>query len=241
MSWTPPAEAGPDARVPVGIADHIRSLILQGGLKPGERLPSQRSLAERYGVSRPSVREAISALESTGLVLVRVGSGVYVAPPDRRAAPWRFSDRCSPRDVYEARFALEGFAARLAAARADVASLGRVTAAVDAMAAAYARRDTAAMARADARFHDLVFDIAGNPVLAGMYRPVRELMVESQRLPMERLERLGETLNEHRAIASCLAAHDPEAAAAAMQVHIRAAAQRYGITIADGTAPVREA
>ena len=222
---------GPDDRVPRGIADHVRGLILRGGLAPGDRLPSQRSLAEQFGVSRASVREAISALESTGLVLVRVGSGVYVAPPSAHATPWRFSDRCTPRDVYEARLGLESFAAGLAAARAGAARLQPVTAAIAAMATALAHRDLPGMAAADARFHDIVFDLAGNPVLTGMYGPVRDMMVESQRLPLARRDRLGETLAEHQAIASCLARGDADGASEAMRAHIRAAAGRYGITI----------
>ena len=222
---------GPDDRVPRGIADHLRTLILRGGLAPGDRLPSQRGLAEQFGVSRTSVREAISALESTGLVLVRVGSGVYVAPPSAHAMPWRFSDRCTPRDVFEARLGLESFAAGLAAARAEAARLEPVTAAIAAMAAALADRDLPGMASADARFHDLVFDLAGNPVLTGMYGPVRDMMVESQRLPLARQNRLGETLAEHRAIAACLARGDRAGASEAMRDHIRAAAGRYGITL----------
>ena len=222
---------GPDDRVPRGIADHFRNLILRGGLAAGERLPSQRSLAEQFGVSRTSVREAISALESTGLVLVRVGSGVYVAPPGAHATPWRFSDRCTPADVYEARLGLESFAAGLAAKRAGAARLEPVTTAIAAMASALADRDLPGTAAADARFHDVVFELAGNPVLTGMYGPVRDMMVESQRLPLALQDRLGDTLAEHRAILACLARGDGDGASEAMRAHIRAAAHRYGVTI----------
>ncbi len=233
MNWTPLAEALPGDRVPVsrGVADRLEALILQGGLKAGDRLPAQRDLAVRLGVSRPSLREAISALETMGLVVVRVGSGVYVAPPDLRAPPWRFSDRCSPRDVYEARVGLEGYAARLAAARMDRAGAAGVAGAVDAMAAALGRDDVSAMAAADARFHDLVVALAANPVLAATVGPMRDMMVESQRLPMVQTARLGETLAEHRAIAARLAAGDADGAEGAMRAHIRGAAGRYGVAI----------
>ena len=233
MNWARLAEALPGERVPVsrGIVDRLQALILRGGLKTGDRLPSQRDLASRLGVSRPSVREAISALETMGLVAVRVGSGVYVAPPDLRAPPWRFADRCSPRDVYEARIGLEGYAARLAALRMDRAGAAKVDQAVDAMAAALAQDDVTAMAAADARFHDLVVALAANPVLAGMVGPMREMIVESQRLPMTYKTRLGETLAEHRAIAARLATGDVDGAEGAMKAHIRASARRYGIEI----------
>ncbi len=231
MNWAPLAEASPGDRMPVsrGVADRLQALILQGGLAPGDRLPSQRDLAARLGVSRPSLREAMSALETMGLVVVRVGSGVYVAPPALRAPPWRFADRCSARDVYEARWGLEGYAARLAAARIDRAGAVRLAETVDAMAAALDRGDVSGMAAADERFHDLVVAIAANPVLAGMIGPMRDLMVESQRLPMGVTSRLGETLAEHRAIAARLAARDADGAEREMKAHIRAAADRYGI------------
>lgn len=233
MNWSPLAEPAPGDRTPVsrGIAERLQALILQGGLAAGDRLPSQRVLAARLGVSRPSLREAMAALETMGLVVVRVGSGVYVAPPDLRAPPWRFADRCSPCDVYEARLGLEGYAARLAAARMDAGGAARLQSPIEAMAAALARGDVPAMAEADVRFHDLVVELAGNPVLAGMIGPMRDMVVESQRLPMARVDRLAETLAEHRAIASRLAAGDADGAEHTMRAHIRAAADRCGIVL----------
>ena len=234
VNWSPLAEPAPGDRMPVsrGVIDRLQALILQGGLAVGDRLPSQRDLAARLGVSRPSLREAISALETMGLVVVRVGSGVYVAPPTLRAPPWRFADRCSPRDVYEARLGLEGYAVRLAAARMDGAGATRLDAAVDAMAVALGRGDVAGRAAADARFHDLIVELAGNPVLAGMVGPMRDMVGESQRLPMARLDRLGETLAEHRTIAASLRAGDVAGSEEAMKAHIEAAADRYGVPIA---------
>ncbi|WP_165359508.1 FadR/GntR family transcriptional regulator [Lichenibacterium minor] len=234
MNWTPLSEPAPGDRVPVsrGIAERLQALILQGGLAAGDRLPSQRDLAARLGVSRPSLREAMAALETMGLVVVRVGSGVYVAPPALRAPPWRFADRCSLRDVYEARLGLEGYAARLAAGRMDGAGALRLDEEVNAMASSLERGDVAAMALADARFHDLVVEFASNPVLIGMVGPMRDMMVESQRLPMARADRLSETLVEHRAVASRLREGDAAGAERAMASHIRGAADRYGVSLA---------
>lgn len=222
------AERGP---VPRNVAGHLQRLILRGGLKPGDRLPSQRDLARQLGVSRPSLREALSVLETMGLIVVKVGSGVFIASPEARAPLWRFSDLCSPRDVYEARIGLEGFAAALAARHVDPAGGARLAACVDDMRRALAADDIAAMALADAVFHDLVFELAANPVLAGMYRPVRELMVETQRLPMTRRTRLDETLREHEELGRTIAGGDPAAAEAAMKAHIRSAARRFGVEL----------
>lgn len=235
---TPPVQiaaadvfAGDRTLVPRTVSDHLQNMILKGDLKPGERLPSQRILAEKLGVSRPSLREAISVLEAMGLISVKIGSGVYVAPSTARAPLWRFSDRCSPRDVYEARYGLEGYAAHLAALRLDDADAVRLSAATSAMRDALAADNIPAMASADADFHDLVFALSANPVLAGMYKPVRDMMVETQRLPMTLRVRLGDTLREHQEICARLLARDGPGAEAAMKGHIRAAARRYDLEI----------
>lgn len=223
--------AGERPLVPRAVSDHLQAMILRGGLKPGDRLPSQRDLAEQLGVSRPSLREAISVLEVMGLVEVRIGSGVYVNQTASRAPLWRFSERCSPQDVYEARYGLESHAAHLAALRCDEAGAVRLNAATAAMRKALAADDIPAMAAADAAFHDLVFDLSANPVLAGMYKPVRDMMVETQRLPMTLRIRLGDTLREHEQVCERIAAHDGPGAEAAMRHHIRASAARYDIDL----------
>jgi len=224
-------EAADRTPVPRSIVDHIQRLILKGGLKAGDRLPSQRELAEQLGVSRPSLREALTVLETIGLVSVRAGSGVFVARSDARAPIWRYADRCTPSDVYEARLGLEGYAARLAAMRVDETAIVRLNACAVSMQTAYEAGDVIGIAAADAEFHDLIFEMCGNPMLAAMYRPVREILVESQRLPMAHRDLLGETVKEHRVIQDRIIGRDPEAAEEAMHCHIRAAAARYGITI----------
>ena len=77
------------------IAERVRVLIAQGRFASGERLPAERDLALQLGVSRPSVREALIALEVEGLIEVRTGSGIYVCPPPGRAWRRRARRRCS--------------------------------------------------------------------------------------------------------------------------------------------------
>ena len=217
--------------VPRGIVEQIQRLILKGGLKAGQRLPSQRELAEQLGVSRPSVREALTVLETMGLLTVRAGSGVFVANSNARSPLWRYSDRCTPADVYEARLGLEGYAARLAATRIDEPAKERLKRCTDAMHEALKAGDVIGLAIKDTEFHDMIFELSGNPVLAAMYRPVREMLVESQRLPMTQFDRLNETVREHDAILEGIASQNPETAENAMQNHIRSAAGRYGILL----------
>jgi GntR family transcriptional repressor for pyruvate dehydrogenase complex len=224
-------ESGERGPVPRNVVEHLQGLILQGNLKPGERLPSQRNLAEQLGVSRPSLREALTVLETKGLVTVRAGSGVFVSRPAERGPLWRYADRCTPRDVYEARLGLEGYAARLAASRVGTTEAETLIKLVARMDDAFRRDDLAAMSLSDAGFHEFIFELSGNPMLAAMYRPIRHIAEESQRLPMAWRERLGETPREHRLIAEKLIARDPPAAESAMQQHIRAAAARYSIEL----------
>ena len=217
--------------VPRSIVEHMQRLILKGGLKAGDRLPSHRELAEQLGVSRPSLREALTVLETMGLLTVRAGSGVFVARRDARAPLWRYSDRCTPADVYEARLGLEGYAARLAAIRIEQTEEARLRACTHAMRLAFEAEDIIGLAAKDTEFHDLIFELCGNPILAAMYRPVREILVESQRLPLGQLDRLNETVREHESIEASILSRDPDAAEEAMQSHIRSAAGRYGISL----------
>src|SRR5512136_1076854 len=116
------------------IAEQIAQLIRRGEYRPGERLPPERDLARQLAVSRPSVREALIALEVEGYVEVRVGSGVYVTqrrPQSRRADP--LSGDSGPFELIAARRLLEAECAALAAKLASPAQIKRMWAALTAM------------------------------------------------------------------------------------------------------------
>jgi len=217
--------------VPRGVAHLLQQSILDGTLQPGECLPSQRELSEQFRISRASLREALSMLETLGLVSVQPGRGVFVTTPEARAPLWHFAERGSARDVYEARLALEVSAASLAARRINDAGLAKLAASVSELRTAYEKTDLVGMVSADAAFHDALVEVSGNPLIVAMYRAVREVMVASQRLPFARRIKLSDTVAEHEAIMVCVARHDPAAAASAMRVHITGAAARYGISL----------
>ncbi len=100
--------------VPQYAVDAIRRLIETEGYAPGAALPAQRELAERLGVSRASLREALSTLSALGLVSVQPGRGVYVqAATGTVDGHWPFADEVTAAHVFQLRFALEGFAAGL--------------------------------------------------------------------------------------------------------------------------------
>jgi GntR family transcriptional repressor for pyruvate dehydrogenase complex len=226
---SPPGD--PSLPVPRGVAERLQAAILAGQLKAGDKLPSQRELSQRFGVSRASLREAFSMLETLGLLRVRPGSGVFVTPAQERAPLWRFADRASARDVYEARLAIEVQACALAARRAGPGLVDRLKGAVEAMRSAHRDGDIVAMADADAIFHDAIVDGCGNPLIAAMYRSVREMMVASQQLPMARRVKLEDTLAEHEAILAAVTARDVAAAGEGMRRHIVSAASRYDLSL----------
>lgn len=211
------------------VADQIRTVIEQSRFAPGTRLPAERDLAQQLGVSRPSLREALIALEIQGIVETRMGSGVYVCAYPTTAAREAPLLGESPSELMQARAMLEGASVTLAAARSTRAGLERVKACVDAM-----RRDirrALVPIDADRRFHVAIAELTGNSLVA---RLTGELF-DGRHSPLSsRMSRLAENpqtwqaaLAEHEAIYRALQARDPQEAAAAMSVHLRASRERW--------------
>ncbi|HEV7263352.1 MAG TPA: FCD domain-containing protein [Falsiroseomonas sp.] len=204
------------------IAEQIALMIARGDLPPGSRLPGERELAQRLAVSRPSLREALIALELEGLVEVRGGSGVYVrAPAPQPHAP--DADAPGPFDVLEARLLVEPECAARAARR-DPPARASVAEAFARLAAARAagRRDE----EADRGFHQAIAEASGNTALARLVAalwqdqtaPLASRLTDLAVSPARR----GDNLAEHAAIASAIAAGDAASARAAMRRHLSA-------------------
>lgn len=218
--------------VPIRTAERIQALIGESGLGVGDALPGQRQLAATLGVSRPSLREALSILETLGVIRVEAGRAAFVADGNAGAAsPWRYGEFYNLRDVYQTRVVIEGMAAGLTALAVHGEVIAEFTAICDAMDAAAASRDPLALADADARFHDLTLSLCGNALFQKIYRDTREVFVESQRVPMVERTRLIETAAEHRAVLDAFRARDMDGARAAMESHIRNAAARAGLSV----------
>src|SRR5437660_1962690 len=118
-----PIQAVDDRRLYRQIADQLTRLITSGEFRRGERLPSERDLAVQLGVSRPSVREALIALEVEGLVEVRVGSGIYVRNPANAKSRSELPADTGPFELLRARWIIEGECAALAAKSINKAQL----------------------------------------------------------------------------------------------------------------------
>jgi GntR family transcriptional repressor for pyruvate dehydrogenase complex len=212
------------------IADQIRELIDRGGFEAGTRLPPERDLAQQLGVSRPSLREALIALDVEGRVEVRSGSGVYVSAIKPDPAPGRTAAMGeSPSQLMEARSVIEGEVVILACARVTEEPLARLRGLLKDMEAAIEHRRT--RVDLDRQFHLTLAEMSGNSVLS---RLVGELFDErhspisakiSSRFESTRTWRAA--LKEHEAIVKAVEVRDPIAAQAAMRAHLKASAMRW--------------
>lgn len=222
------------------VADLILTLAAAEGLGPGDRLPAERDLAERLGVSRPSLREAMIALEVEGRVEIRKGSGIYVADPGRsRAAPAATSlETEGPFEILEARAVLESAIAEEAARRVTPALVATLDASLRDMAAAI--DDRARAIPIDAAFHVAIASGTGNPVLARLTSDIfaKRLAPLFNRLSahFEGPPTWRRALAEHRAIRDAIAAGDPAAAREAMRRHLELSQRRFTETFAEARA-----
>jgi len=224
-----PAKPGDSRRLYQQVAEQIQSVIEASQFAPGTRLPPERELALQLGVSRPSLREALIALEIAGRVEIRMGSGVYVcaASPTDDAAPAALGE--SPTELMQVRSVLEGAVITQAAARVTRAGLERLKACVEAMRQDIRRGHPPV--DADRRFHIAIAEMTGNSLLARM---VGELFDGRHSPISSRMSRRAENsdtwetaLHEHEAICQALERRDPQEAAAAMHQHLKASRDRW--------------
>lgn len=215
--------------VPEYALQAIRKLIADEDYRPGDALPSQRDLAERLGVSRTSLREALSSLSALGMVSVQPGKGVFVQAAAPAGFAWPFAEQVSAADTFQLRFALEGFACGLAAATLTAAELDALQDNVEQMRLELRGGDFESASRLDFDFHRRILLASGNQAMCGIVTSRADIFLESQKLPFIRPERAMETWQEHRKILKALGRHASGPAQKAMQQHIRAAALRTGI------------
>jgi len=221
--------------VPEVALQAIRKLITEQGFGPGDALPSQRDLAVQLGVSRASLREALSSLSALGVVSIQPGKGVFVQSPvelsrGEGTPAWPFAAQASPLEIFQLRYALEGFAAGLAAVTLSTFDLDELEDNVAAMREQLRAGDFEAAAKLDFEFHQRILRASGNQAMLSILTASAEIFLESQKLPFIRAERAMETWQEHRKILRALARRASAAAQKAMQEHVRNAALRTGIS-----------
>jgi len=211
------------------VVQQIEQLILRGILRPGERLPPERELAERFGVSRPSLRDAIADLAAQGLLVARPGSGVFVADVLGSAfspALIRLFERHDEAvlDYLSFRRDMEALTAERAARFASDTDLQVVDAIFRKMEAAHQKRDPADEAALDAQFHMAIIEASHNVIMLHMMRSMFDLLRQGvfynrQVLFRNRATR-DQLLDQHRAMNTALQARDPVAARAAVAAHL---------------------
>ena len=201
------------------VAAHLAQAIRVGDYPVGARLPAERELATEHAVSRPTVREAIIALEVQGLVEVRVGSGVYVC----RNTPRGVLDGAGigAFELTEARLLFESEAAALAATLIDAATLNELEKLVERM---QAENESGVGEEPDRLFHSLIARATGNEVIVQTVDALWRLRTASPEcaLLFQRARSGGSkpVVEEHAAILEALRAADPAAARAAMRFHL---------------------
>jgi GntR family transcriptional repressor for pyruvate dehydrogenase complex len=218
------AETVRRTKIAESLAESIRDAILGGRYRPGDPLPSERDLAEKYEVNRSTIREAIQRLESWGLVEVRHGGGTLVRDFLVHAgiqllpyllAPAGQVDPRMLRDLLEMRVALLGWTARTAAERATAADQ-------DALRGTLERLETASMPKAlqelDFLFFEQLVAASQNRVLALLANAMREAYLANRDL-FAPLYAAGFDTREHRRVVDAIAQRDGDAAFAAMTAY----------------------
>lgn len=249
MVWAPQHKGGTSGRVTIvnqdngqiprrklsdEVRDRLLSEITDGNLAPGQLLPSERELMERYGVGRPAVREAMQALQGMGLIQVRHGERPKVAEPqldqlyDQLSLTMRHvltHGEGMLEQLKDARVMLEMQMSRVAAVRHDDTQIAGLRAIVADQRAASDSAERFMML--DGAFHQAVAAISGNMLLASVTRAIfawkARFHVDAVRTPG--LEQL--TLSEHEAIVEAIASGDPDLAAVRMQEHLLRANALY--------------
>lgn len=209
-------------RLYIKIAEQLKGLIENGVYNPGDRFPAERTLAEKLGVSRPTIREAMIALEISGIIEIRTGSGIYVSNKKPEHTPILTDKGVGPFEILEMRYVLEPEICALAAARITDAQVKRLNELIQEMAEEQEQPDSSE--KADAEFHLLIAEACQN---SAMYQSVKWLwelrnksVLSDSFLKVIRKEGVHPSIEDHKKIAQALAQRNPERALLAMKNHI---------------------
>jgi GntR family transcriptional repressor for pyruvate dehydrogenase complex len=205
------------------IVSHVEDLIRQGKLRPGTRLPAERDLAARLGVSRPSIRAGLGALQAMGVVRSRRGAGTYVTegPPfldSRQLHMLATLHGVGFAEIYEARRALEVEAAGLAAERATGDQLAAIAEEVVGLFSCLDQPSTFVVH--DANFHRAVADATGNPILSALVGMIQTVFWDLASRRARPGRHLREAADFHRSIYQAIRDRDVARARREMERHL---------------------
>ena len=217
------------------VAAEIRAMIVAGSLNSHDRLPSERALCARYGVSRGTIRDALLRLKNEGLIEIRLGSGSYVLENLARQHYEAIIRNTRPLELVDVRFALEPHICRLAVLHGQVADFDRLESHINEM--EENADDAQIFAHVDARFHLDLVKSTNNSLLIWIIGEVNEVRKQEQWAQVRSITLKGAIIRtynaQHRAILTALRARDSEGAANQMKEHLDTA--RKSLTQAIGS------
>lgn len=211
------------------VVQQIESLILEGVVRTGDRLPGERELARQFEVSRPILRDALKLLETRGLLVTRHGGGTYVADVigevfSKPIMELMLTHRKAAADYLEYRREIEGIAAEFAAKRATADDLALLDRIMKRMAAAHDEGELRLEAEIDVEFHHAIGECAHNIVLLHTLRSCYRLLADgvsrNRMLIFSQTDARQKLLEQHRAIHAAVAGGKPEEARQAAVAHI---------------------
>lgn len=221
-------------RLYIKVSEQLSKLVRTGAIKPGERFPAERDLAEQLGVSRPTIREAMIALELSGVIEIRTGSGIYASHKKTiNETKIDVSDKgVGPFEILEIRYILESEACALAASRISDEQIQQLKQLLGEMEEEEKKED--ASEKADCKFHSVIAQASQNSAICSVVNWLWDLRNQSalSTALLERIRREGihPSINDHKRIIEALEQRNPEKARTAMKLHIEnatAAAAAY--------------
>lgn len=212
------------------IVTQIKDAVENGQFRPGDRLPSERELAEMFGVGRTSVREALRALEAEGLIVTRQGQGTFIAQKEISGFADHFAEllmqyECTPLQILEARCGVEISLARLAATKRTQEHLKKMACCLEEMRSLIdaGKSPTAP----DQRFHKVVAEASGNLILITIFENILDFMQQPQWLDskedlLKNAEISRKYFAQHVQIYEAIRQQMPDEAALFMKAHLDA-------------------
>jgi GntR family transcriptional repressor for pyruvate dehydrogenase complex len=216
------------------VADQIKALIIAGDWQVGDRLPPEVELAGQFGVSRPTLREALRQLNLFGLIDIRHGEGNFVSHPETESfmlplLPLLIKDKDNVLAIMEARSMIEVKTASLAANRANVNDIEILSKYLQQMMALSDNKEQ--FAKTDHLFHRQVALATRNPIIIKMYQAIEELLLGQQLLIIEIPDAIKRGIDEHQKIFAAIKDKNARAARAAMLEHMESTLERILINL----------
>lgn len=221
--WQSVSQAG---NISQRIAAQIEELLAKETLKPGDRLPTERDMADLLGASRPSVREAVRILQAQGRLVVKHGLGVFVAESSTKQALGvaLSNPEININELFAMREVLEVPAARWAAETITAEQIVQLNQILSDLDSAFDNADDfQRLARLDASFHLAIAQAAGNRFLRQTTDVLNDILIEGMQTTLLIAGRREKSRKQHERIVAALQKHDPAAAGRAAQTHVRSA------------------